>query len=72
MDPTIQKNIIQFNQTTWPRQINQNHFPIISLNSSIGVTRSGQNIDNHTGMNPQGLIVTTIPKSNKSNNCYII
>ena len=36
------------------------------------VPRCGWNIDNITGMNPQGPIVTTIPVSNRSNNCDIL
>ena len=49
-----------------------NHFPIMSLDSGIDVPRSGRNIDNHTVMNPQGLIVTTIQESNIAKNCKIL
>ena len=52
MDPTIQATMFHLNQATGPGHSDQNHLPISSLNSGIGVTRSGRNIDNCTGMNP--------------------
>ena len=45
--------------------------PLRILNSGIDVPRSGRNIDNCTGMNPQGPIVTKIPEYNRANNCNI-
>ena len=56
---------------TGPGHSDQNHLPIGSLNSGIDVPRSGRNIDNPTGMNPQGPIVITISESNRANNCDI-
>ena len=60
-DPTIQPTIVHIDQATKRVQSDQNHFPIGILNSGIGVPIYGRNIDNHTGMNPQGPIITTIP-----------
>ena len=71
MDPTIQPTIIHFKQETGPGHSDRNHFPIGGLNSDIWVPRSRLIIDNHAVMNPQGHIVTTIPESNRRNNCNI-
>ena len=71
-DPTIQPTMVHFEQPTGPRHSYQKQFSIGSFNSGIDVPRPGQNIDNFTGMNPQGPIVTTIPESNIANNCGII
>ena len=70
-DPTIKKTIVHFKQTTVPGKIDQNQFPISNLNSGIDVPIHGYNIDNRTGINPQGPIVTTIQESNKTKNCDI-
>ena len=70
-DPTIQPIIVHLKKVTGPEHNERNHFPIGSLNSGIDVPRSGRNIDNRTGLKPQGPIVTTIPESNKSKNCDI-
>ena len=35
------------------------------------ITISGRNINNRTGMDPQGPIVTMIPESNRAKNCNI-
>ena len=48
------------------------HPPLGILDSGTDVPRYGRNIDNRTGMNPQVPIVTTIPDSNRSNNCDIL
>ena len=71
VDPTIQPTIIHSKQATGLGKSDQNHFPIRSLNSGIHVPRSGRYIDNCTGMNPQGPIVSTIPESNRTNNFEI-
>ena len=71
MDPIIQPVIAHPKQSTEPGHSEQNRFPIRSLNIGIGVTIPGKNIDNHTGMNPHGTIVTTTPESNRSNNFNI-
>ena len=60
MNPTIKRTIIHFKQATIPVHSDQNHFPICSLNSGFDVPRHGRNIDNRTGMNPQGPIMTKI------------
>ena len=65
-DPTSQPTILNLNKSTGPRHKDRNHFSIRSLNSGIDVPRSGRNIDNRTGMKPQGPIVTTIPESNRA------
>ena len=70
-DTTIQPTIVHLRKSTGPGQSDRNHFPIGSLNSGIDVTISGRNIDNRTGMKPQGTIVTTIPESKRMNNCKI-
>ena len=67
-DPTIQPTIFHPKQATRLGRSDRNHFPIGSLNSVIDVPRSGQNIDNHTRMNPQVTIVTMIPESFIANN----
>ena len=70
-DTTIQQTIFQFKQANVPGNSDLNHFLIGSFNSGIDVTRPGRNIDNRTGVNPQGHIVTIIPESNRANNCNI-
>ena len=70
-DPTIQPKILHPKQATEMVHSECNHFPIRNLNSGIDVTIYGRNIDNPTGMNPQGPIGTTIPESNRANNCNI-
>ena len=67
-NPTIKPTIIHINQATIPGHSYPNHFLIGSLNSDVDVPIYGHNIDNRTGVNPQGLIVTTIPESNRANN----
>ena len=69
--PTIQLATAQFNQVTATGHSDQKHFPIGILNSGIDVPKYGRNIDNHTDINPQEPIVTTIPESSKTNNCDI-
>ena len=70
-DPDIKPTISHFKQETGPGYSEQNHSPIGSLHSGIGFPRYWRNIDNRTGMNPQGLIVTTIPESNGASKCDI-
>ena len=70
-DPTSQSTIFHLNQATGLGHNDRNHLPISSSNISIDVPRYGCNIDCHTGMKPQGPIVTTIPESNRANN-YVI
>ena len=72
IDSTIQPTIINFKQETGTGHSECNHLSIRSLNGGIDVPRCGQNIDNRTGMNPQGPIVTTIPEYNGYNNCDIL
>ena len=57
-DPTIQPTIVHFNQATVPGHSDWNHFLLSSLYSGTDVLRSGRNIDNCTGMNPQVPIMT--------------
>ena len=71
MDPTSRPTIAHLNQATVPGHNDPNHFPIGILNSGIDFPRSGNNIDNRTGMKPQGPTVTTIPDSNRAKNCSI-
>ena len=70
-EPNNQLTIVHFKQATGPRHNGRNYIPIGILNSGIDVTRYVRNIDNHTGMKPQGPIVTTIPESNREKNCSI-
>ena len=56
---TCQLSIFHLKQETGIGHSDWNHLPIRILNSSIAVPRYRWNIDNHTGMNPQGPIVTT-------------
>ena len=70
-DPTIKPTAVHFNQATKLGHIDWKHFLLGSLDSGTYVTRYGRNIDNHTEMNPQTPIVTTIPESSRSNNCNI-
>ena len=67
--PTIQPTIIHLNQATRMGHSERNHFLIGSFNSGIGVPRSRCTIDNHSRMNQQVSIVTTIQESNKAKNC---
>ena len=71
-DPTSPPTIIHLKQETGPQQNDQNQFPIRILNSGIDVPRSGLNIDNCTGMKPQGPIMNTIPESNRVKNLDIL
>ena len=70
-EPIIQPTIFHLKQENGPGHSDRNHLPIWSLNSGIDVPIPGRNIDNRTGVNPQGSIVTTIPDSNRENNCNI-
>ena len=65
-DPTIQQTTVHLKKGTGLGNSDRNHLPKGSLNSGIYVTRSGRNIYNNTGMNPQGQIVTTIPEYNRA------
>ena len=47
------------------------YLPLSSFDSGPDVLISWWNIDNHTGMNPQGPIVTTIPYLNSASNYNI-
>ena len=67
-DPTIQPIIVHLNQMNGPIHSDQRYFPLVSLDSGTDVSISGRNIDNRTGMNPQGHMVTTIPESSRANN----
>ena len=53
MDPSIQPTIFHLKKVTGPGHSYRNHFLFGSLNRGIDVPRSGRNIDNCTGMNPQ-------------------
>ena len=64
-DPNIQLIIVHTKQATGLGHSDWNHFPIGILNSVVGVPISRHNIDNRTGLNPQGPIVTTITESNE-------
>ena len=70
--PTIQPTNIHFNQKTRQGNSDWNQFNFKNLNIGIDFSRSRQNIDNRIGMNPQGTILTTIPDSNRANNCDIL
>ena len=67
-DPTIQPTVTHFNQLIGMLHSYWNHFCLGSLDSGTDVPRSKRNIDNHTGMNPHEIIITTISVSNRSNN----
>ena len=71
MDPTGQPKIVHIKKATGQGKNDQNPFPIGSFNVGIDVLIYRQSIDNPNGMKPQGPIVTTIPESNRSNNCDI-
>ena len=71
IDPTIKPIIVHFKQKTGLGHSDWNHPPIGRFISSIDVPRYWRNIDNRTGMNPQGPIVTLITESNRENNCNI-
>ena len=60
-DPTIQPTTAHCNQAAGLGHSDKNHFPLVILDSGTDVPKSGWNIDNRTGINPQGPIVTTIP-----------
>ena len=66
--PTSQPDFVQLKKKTGPGHNYWNHVFIVSLNSGIDFPIYGRNIDNNTGINPQGPIVTTIPKSNRESN----
>ena len=70
-DPTIQQTTVQSNQGTVHGHSYQYYLHLGSLDSGTDVTSYVQNIDNRTGMKPQGNIVTTIPESKRMNNCKI-
>ena len=67
-DPTIEPTIYRFNQATRLGHSDQNNYPLGSLDSDTDLSRSGRNIDNRTGMNPHGTIVTTTQESNRAKN----
>ena len=64
-NPIIQPAIVQLYQETTTVHSDQNHSPLGSLDSGTDIPISGRNIDNRTGMNPQGPIGTTILESNR-------
>ena len=68
---TIWPTIFHLKKKTRPKHSDQNYSLQKSLDSGTDVPISGKNIDNRTGMNPQGLIVAKIPDSNRANNCNI-
>ena len=68
----IQTTIIHSKQATSLVHIDWYHFHLRILDSDTGVPRSGCNIYNRIGINPQGPIVTTFPKSNSAINCDIL
>ena len=63
--------MVHSNQLTVPGNSDREYFPLVSLDSGTAVPRSGRNIDNRTGMNPQVPIVTTISESNSVSNWNI-
>ena len=67
-DPAIQPTIAQFKNSTVPGHSDHKNSPLDILDSGTDVTRSGWNIDNCSGMYPQGPIVSTIPESNRAKN----
>ena len=69
--PNIQPTIFHTKKMTRTGKSDRKYFPIGNLNSGIDVPRSGRNIDNRTGINPQGPIMTTITESDGANNCDI-
>ena len=72
IDPNSQPTILHLKQVIKPVKNDRNHLPIRILNIGIDVPRYGRNIDNRTGMKPQGPILTTIPESNRANNLDIL
>ena len=70
-DPTIKQTIVQYKQATGQGNSDRDYFQLGSFYSGTDVTRYRRNIDNCTGMNPQGSIVTMAPESNSVINCYI-
>ena len=70
-NPIIQPTIVQFYQDNILVHSDQNHFPIGSLDSGTDVPISRRNIDNLTGMKPQGHIGNMIPESNSASKCEI-
>ena len=71
-DPTIESAIVHSNQENRTGHSDRDYSPIRSLDSGTDVTRYGQNIDNRTGTNSQGPIVTMIPEYNSFSNCNIL
>ena len=67
-NPTIKPTIFYSKQATGPGHSDWNHLPIGILNTGIDVPIYRQNIDNHTDMNPQGPISTTVLESNRAHN----
>ena len=70
-DSTIQPTIVHSKKATGLGHRDGEFFPLGSLDSVTDVPRSGRNFDNHTGINPQGHIVNTIPESRSVSNCNI-
>ena len=70
--PTIESAIVNSNQENRTGHSDRDYSPIRSLASGTDVTRYGQNIDNRTGTNSQGPIVTMIPEYNSFSNCNIL
>ena len=71
--PTIQPNITHSNQATGWGHSDWDYPPLRILDSGTDIRSrgSGQKIDNHTGVNPQGPIGTIIPYTNSASNCDI-
>ena len=67
-ESTIQPTIIHSNQSTIPGHSDRYYSPLGILDIGTGVPRSGRNIDNRTGVNPQGHIGTTISEFNSTSN----
>ena len=65
-DPNIQPTIVHLKQATGLGHSDRNHFLNRLVNSDIYIPRYVGNIDNRTGMDPQGPIMNTVPKSNRS------
>ena len=67
----IQPNMVYFQQATRLVHSDRKQLPIRRFNSCIDIYRSGRNIDNRTGINLWGPIVTMILESNRENNSEI-
>ena len=67
-DPTIHPTTVQSNHTNGQWHSDQDYLHLSSLDSGTDVTTSVRNIDNRTGMKPQGPTVTKIPESNSAIN----